>query len=465
MGRCLFVFFVSLYTLVTSGKAQDPDTLRSTDEFPFSFFGSSVALSGDRALVGGYIFEPSEDGSWKQEAEIEHSMFAEALDGEFALIGHFAQNEVAVFEHQPGGAWPRVATIHADDAVEGDNFGISVAIDGDRALVGAAGTGESAGGGAAYIFERESDGSWTQVAKVTPLDPSEDSGRFGWRVALDGDRALVAWGNRDLPDQPGWLASGVVHLFQRQPDGSWPLASKLVIPGVSEESQLGESVSVEGDIAVVKAFPARFGASSRAYVFEHQADGSWQHRQELTGTALGALSVAVEGDYALVGGVNAESRGVAVLYERQSNRSWTQRSVLSVDAASIRFGYAVDLDDGAALVGEWRGFGPGSAYLFDNVVPTTRERSTIVPSSALDQNFPNPFNSTTTISYSLFRPSDVTLSVFDLLGRETRVLASGTKSAGRYEVTFDATNVTAGIYFYRLTTGDFTVTKTLVILR
>jgi hypothetical protein len=80
-------------------------------------------------------------------------------------------------------------------------------------------------------------------------------------------------------------------------------------------------------------------------------------------------------------------------------------------------------------------------------------------------NYPNPFNPTTTISYDLPRTSDATLTIFDVLGREVRELASGMQPAGTYDVTFDATGLPSGVYFYRLQARDYVETKRMVIVK
>jgi hypothetical protein len=80
-------------------------------------------------------------------------------------------------------------------------------------------------------------------------------------------------------------------------------------------------------------------------------------------------------------------------------------------------------------------------------------------------NYPNPFNPTTTISYGLPRLSEATLTVYDVLGREIRVLAFGTQPAGTHEVTFDAAGLPSGVYLYRLQTGDYVETRRMVVVR
>ena len=83
----------------------------------------------------------------------------------------------------------------------------------------------------------------------------------------------------------------------------------------------------------------------------------------------------------------------------------------------------------------------------------------------LDQNYPNPFNPSTLISYQLPKQSYVTLRIFDVLGREIALLVNGEQTAGYKSVTWNAANVSSGLYFYRLTAGTFTETKKLLLLR
>jgi hypothetical protein len=83
----------------------------------------------------------------------------------------------------------------------------------------------------------------------------------------------------------------------------------------------------------------------------------------------------------------------------------------------------------------------------------------------LSSVYPNPFNVETTISYDLPRAAEVVVTVHDILGRQVREVASGGQQAGRYEVTFDATGLPSGVYFYRLEAGDFVETKRMVVAK
>jgi len=93
------------------------------------------------------------------------------------------------------------------------------------------------------------------------------------------------------------------------------------------------------------------------------------------------------------------------------------------------------------------------------------EESDIITDYKLTQNYPNPFNPTTTLKYQLPASSKVTLKVYDVLGNEVATLLNEEKEAGTYEVMFEASNYSSGVYFYRLQAGSFVETKKMVLMK
>ena len=84
---------------------------------------------------------------------------------------------------------------------------------------------------------------------------------------------------------------------------------------------------------------------------------------------------------------------------------------------------------------------------------------------ALSQNYPNPFNPSTVINFSIPESGLVTLKIYNVLGQEVVELVNDVKSAGSYEVTFDASNLTSGMYVYTITSGNYSATKKMMLLK
>jgi len=83
----------------------------------------------------------------------------------------------------------------------------------------------------------------------------------------------------------------------------------------------------------------------------------------------------------------------------------------------------------------------------------------------LSQNYPNPFNPTSRIRYNIPKASFVKITVYDILGREVRVLVNEEKNPGQYEVIFDGKGLASGVYFYTIRTHDYTLSKKMILMK
>lgn len=114
---------------------------------------------------------------------------------------------------------------------------------------------------------------------------------------------------------------------------------------------------------------------------------------------------------------------------------------------------------------------PDETYYHDielswvSVVTDVSDEKTIPINYQLDQNYPNPFNPTTKIKFSLPKDSFVTLKVYDALGKEVISLVNEQKSAGNYEVNFNAINLASGLYFYRIDADNFSESRKMMLLK
>lgn len=110
----------------------------------------------------------------------------------------------------------------------------------------------------------------------------------------------------------------------------------------------------------------------------------------------------------------------------------------------------------------------GGIYVIDIskvITGTSNENPVKLYNYALSQNYPNPFNPETTINFILEKPGIVKLKVFDLLGREVKVLVNDFRSAGKYKESFNGGNLASGIYFYSIEAGEFRKTKKMILLK
>ena len=130
-------------------------------------------------------------------------------------------------------------------------------------------------------------------------------------------------------------------------------------------------------------------------------------------------------------------------------------------------------DPAAAFVGAfgsedwtfgWAKFEPDSSSLLTDVKEVILNND--IPSTfELSQNYPNPFNPSTKISYSIVNPTNVNLTVYNILGQQVALLVNDFKNSGTYEVNFDASSLSSGIYIYRLESGSTVISKKMTLLK
>jgi hypothetical protein len=101
----------------------------------------------------------------------------------------------------------------------------------------------------------------------------------------------------------------------------------------------------------------------------------------------------------------------------------------------------------------------------NNLAFLKTDNSGLPVSYSLSQNYPNPFNPTTNIQYEIPKPGDVRLVIYDVTGREVRTLINERLEAGKYEVSFDGSALTSGVYFYMLQAVDFSETKRMILIK
>ncbi len=380
------------------------------------------------------------------------------------------------FERDEDSSWNQTAKLTASDGELEDAFGTSVSISDDLAIVGA--TGHDALGtnsGAAYVFERQENGFWIEIAKLTASD-ADWFDTFGGETSLSGDRAIVAaTGNDD-----GGTSSGAAYVFERSGDGSWLEVAKLTASDASSEDLFGIAVSISNDIAVIGAWRADGLAldSGAAYVFTREPSGSWNEAARLIasdgaeGDHLGS-ALALWGNSVAIGSPHDGFAGSVYVYTQLENGSWIQAEKLYPIGpdSGAHFGDAVAFVENDLLAGAPQDFGKdqnsGVAYVFENVLPVANENPASPPETYnLSHPYPNPFNPQTQFSLQISEQQQVQIEVVNPLGQPVDVLYDGILSGpATHAFTFEAGVMPSGVYLLRVTGKTFSAARTMTLLK
>lgn len=291
-------------------------------------FGNAVAISGNYIVVGAvaekenevgqqtktgagsaYIFENDGADNWIQVKKIvasdrnnnDNFGFSVAVSGDHIVVGAYQEDEDAsgtaflsgagsayVFE-RIGGVWIQAQKIVSSDRNSADNFGYSVSISGNQLVVGAYQDDEDAtggayfsGSGAAYVFEKGTEGTWGEIQKIVANDRAA-SDYFGASVGISGDRIIVGAYQEDENASGGGTLSnaGSAYIFEK--NGSWGQVQKIVAADRGASDNFGYAVAIDNNHAIVSAYvdggdlnnqnEAMFAGS--AYVFDRKSNGTW----------------------------------------------------------------------------------------------------------------------------------------------------------------------------------------------
>ncbi len=344
--------------------------LLASDGAAGDFFGVSVSLSGDAAIVGAsrdddrgadsgsaYIFEKV-GGVWTQIAKLLDSdgQFYDWFGGSVFLNGHSAivaaagdadrgsDSGSAFIFAKVGGVWSQTAKLLASDGEYYDLFGSSVSLNGEVAIVGAIGDNDrGADSGSAYVFQKVG-GVWIEAAKLRASDGAGFD-EFGRSVSIIGDTAVVG-AHQD--DDRGNL-SGSAYIFKKV-GGVWTEGAKLFASDAAREDYFGHSVSIDGNAGIVGALgKSDLGIySGAAYVFDLNCGPTLR----MVGRCPGRTDFVLEG-------ATADGR-VAFLYARGPGR-------LRVPDGNPCAGTRLGLDATTQLASVVRADGAGTASLPANV--------------------------------------------------------------------------------------------------
>ena len=350
------------YQKLLAGDGETPDQ-----------FGASVSTHGGRMIVGSkyanfdlildcgaaYVWKQVSATEWEEEAKLTAPDAASgdvfgisvAMGEDYALVGAYYDDVTAgndragavyAFTRAMDGTWSFHQKFNAPGAVGSETFGCSIGVDGDVAIIGAAGFNVGpAQMGAAHIYRRNMAGDWVHEQALAPIDQQMDDD-FGWSVDVDGDTAVVGAWNNDA-------GLGAAYVYTRDTmTGVWDPGVKVTADSRLAGERFGWSVSISGDTFLAGATQEGTTGTGAAYVFRSDGLGGWGQEGRLVGaeaTARQQVGRSVE---------------LSARWRRGSSRSLATMGLCTSSA-------------GAALRGRsWTGSGPATARLTISSAPPSR---------------------------------------------------------------------------------------------
>jgi hypothetical protein len=387
----------------------------ASDRAETDWFGRAVSISGHFAIVGAYlkdnenadqnfildegaayIYEKDMFGTWNQIQKIVASDKNEfdwfgcsvGISGDYVIVGAYVEDEditggntmdaagaAYIFEKDGSGNWIEVQKIVASDRFFNDSFGFSVGISNDYAIVGATNNNAL---GAAYMFERDNQGNWNEVQKIT--GDIIYAGEFGYSVSIHENHVIIGAPYEREEDDQGMLINwsvGASYIFERNGSGVWNRADKLVAPNREADDHFGNAVSISGDYVIIGSHWEDEDASESdslfragaAYMYERDDSNNWNLAKKIISTDRAeydefGFSVSISGDMAAIsapfknfddGGSTHFTAGSIYMYKRNDSGNWEEIAKLTASDRNDtdHFGIAVSISGNYVIAGAY----------------------------------------------------------------------------------------------------------------
>ncbi len=316
---------------------------------------ATVSIEGDLAIVGARSADPS---------------------------GNTDQGSAFIFERDVNGVWQQVEEITASDGAAGDNFGTTVSISGDWIVVGLAvsdivtpGHGKQ---GKAYLFQRDVNGVWSEQGILSAID-GKTNDQYGEQAIIRGDKLAVRAHSADVGADVG---RGAVYVYEKDQNDLWNQVAKLSSPVPDQviadppDFLFGiDKMAFSGDKLLTQFKSGSFLATVYFDIFERSTSGTWGHA--FTKLNLSLRQGGIDGDAAIVGGevfkrisssnwAQVQSLGLAdayisgqfalvgsTIYKKQSNGLWSLFQTLDKEGPSDIRGDRLIIEDGNPYIFEF----------------------------------------------------------------------------------------------------------------
>jgi len=303
----------------------------------------------------------------------------------------------------------------------------------------------------------------TQVVRAGQTYTVTTAGEYIAKAIVHADNDAVAdndttWLRFFVGGYPNWY---------RYDDNGESSEGSISFPQGNMEGVAFRPAAFPAKIDTVRVFVSGDDAGGRVKIYRNVGTASRPGATAAwTSTAAGVVAgwnnIAVTPPVVMTSG----SFTVAYMFGTDNSVGLGKDANLPTDAIVTRMDTTTWANDGTAWTGDITGNWMLQAHLDTSGTNAVGDHETTLPSSySLAQNFPNPFNPTTEIQFTLPVQSQVRLTVYDVLGQEVRTLVNGSLTSGVHTVSFDAATLPSGIYFYRLEAGSFTNIRKMMLMK
>ncbi len=198
------------------------------------------------------------------------------------------------------------------------------------------------------------------------------------------------------------------------------------------------------------------------YWTKFDIESNWDYGQVDVSTNNGSTWIPLDGEYTQPGVGSFQPNGEPLYDGIIAN--WVQEKISLANYLSSQFKVRFQLkSDGGVRADGW--YVDDIGILIYTIPTSSQDDAVTVTKFELEQNYPNPFNPSTIIKYAISNKQFVSLKVYDVLGNHVATLINEEKPEGNYKIEFDASNLSSGIYYYRIVAGSFTDTKKMILLK
>lgn len=368
----LFIFSTDIFinTDLMADSASEFAKLIPSDADLSDEFGNSIAISDNIMMVGA----PNEEAG--------------------------GINRGAVYVYAlTGNTWSYQNKLTASDGANYDNFGSSLSMSSNLVLIGATGhdSHSLSNAGAAYIFLNTSGNTWTEQIKLSSSDVRVGD-FFGKSVAISGNLAIVGASWHDIS---GISNAGAAYIFANTTGNTWVEQSKLNSSLYNQNAYFGESVAINGNVALVGAYKdnSTLSTGGAVYAFYNSSGNIWNQETKIVASDLATNdqfgnALSLNGNTLLIGSSGDDVAGAAYVFSNTSGNIWAEQAKLtpSQGASQDDFGISVSLSGNMALIGsngnDEIGTNTGTAYLFVSTnISTWIEQEKLVAGDGENDDF------------------------------------------------------------------------------